>query len=247
MEKTLEGCEQGIKAFYLFIFGTGSGAPKHDTVLLAVIFSGGINELSSSLCWDHWCSHCVFDQCWAAWGLRAWTDWGWSPRMLWKWGWEGIWGTLLDLRSQILHWQWEGSGASQRKDLKPSLSYLWSRSLMDTCFLTVERNATKGKVLFHSGFTRNTHQWGCVGLRIGKMKQNRQDGIIFLLLGLLVSEKQMEGALSSGNCRGQCFRTWNMLEEGFSSYRISQRKETREPFTFSTVVVVVVVLLLLQR
>lgn len=53
MEKTLEGCEQGIKAFYLFIFGTGSGAPKHDAVLLAVIFSGGINELSSSLCWDH--------------------------------------------------------------------------------------------------------------------------------------------------------------------------------------------------
>lgn len=28
-------------------------SPKHDAVLLAVIFSGGINELSSSLCWDH--------------------------------------------------------------------------------------------------------------------------------------------------------------------------------------------------
>ena len=102
--------------------------------------------------------------------------------------------------------------------------------LRNTCFLTMEKNATKDRALFHRGFSWNIHQWGCLLLIAGEMRQNLKNGVVFLLLGLLVSEKQMIGALSYVDGWGQYFRTWDILDEGFFSYRIPQLKKTRETF-----------------
>lgn len=191
-------------------------------------------------CFSHW----ALDKCQAAWGLSACSEQTEACLLghIWKatferavslrWGQEGIWGTLPDLLvdRRLLHWQWECWGASQRKITKPDLLYSWSNTWRNTCFLTMEKNTAKDRELFHRGFSWNIPQWGCLLLTAGEMRQDLKNGVILLLLGLLVSENRMLGALSYVGGRGQYLRTWDILDEGFFSYRISQLKKTRETF-----------------